>query len=333
MSHRYVLVQWNHHKKVYDLVALAAMLVFLGAFIVIGLVRHPAPSDISPPILVIQALGSLAIVMLHVILSIGPLTRLDTRFMPLLYNRRHLGVMFFFVALLHALLVIGVYGGFGIINPLLAVLSPDQPGVPYEFLGFLGLLIFFVMAATSHDFWLANLGHRFWKAMHMAVYLAYALVVLHVAFGAMQNANGMLSPVLLTLGILWLGSLHLLAGIKQRHADRTQTISKEGKWIDAGAVHEIPTSRARVIRPEGAEAIAVVNDQGSITAVSNVCAHQGGPLGEGQVIDGCLTCPWHGYQYDPTTGCSPPPYTERVKTYAVRIEGERVLVNPEPIDG
>ena len=57
---------------------------------------------------------------------------------------------------------------------------------------------------------------------------------------------------------------------------------------------------------------------------------QGGPLGEGQVIDGCVTCPWHGYQFDAGTGCSPPPFTDRVRTYDVRIENGRVLVNPEP---
>ncbi len=31
--------------------------------------------------------------------------------------------------------------------------------------------------------------------------------------------------------------------------------------------------------------------------ISNVCQHQNGPLGEGEIIDGCITCPWHGFQY------------------------------------
>mgnify|MGYP003753304843 CR=1 FL=1 len=46
----------------------------------------------------------------------------------------------------------------------------------------------------------------------------------------------------------------------------------------------------------------------------NVCKHQMGPLGEGKIIDGCITCPWHGYQYLPANGQSPPPFTEMVKT-------------------
>lgn len=331
MSNRYVLVQWNRHKKLYDIVTLSGMALFLAVYVGTGMIRHQSPSEISPPIMLMRGFGVLAIVMLHIILSIGPLTRLDERFTPLLYNRRHLGVMFFAAAFLHGFLVIGFYGGFGTVNPISAVMNSQGGGVPYELLGFLALIIFFVMAATSHDFWLANLGHRFWKAMHMCVYAAYAMVILHVAFGAMQDKQGAVTPALLTLGVVWLGGLHICAGSRQRIADRALSDVNAG-WVDVCEVSEIPSSRARVVRQAGREAIAVVNNEGSITAVSNVCAHQGGPLGEGQVIDGCLTCPWHGYQYDPATGCSPPPYTERVRTYEVRVEGGRVLLSLEPKD-
>ncbi|MEL7090079.1 MAG: Rieske 2Fe-2S domain-containing protein, partial [Planctomycetota bacterium] len=79
------------------------------------------------------------------------------------------------------------------------------------------------------------------------------------------------------------------------------------------------------------ERIAVLRYDGRVSAVSNVCAHQHGPLGEGKVVDGCLTCPWHGYQYHPHNGQSPPPYTEKIPTYQVKIEGTRILVNPKPL--
>ena len=61
----------------------------------------------GPEVLAIRALGACAIVLLHVILCIGPLARLNPRFLLILYNRRHLGVMTFFVALAHGLLSIG----------------------------------------------------------------------------------------------------------------------------------------------------------------------------------------------------------------------------------
>ena len=55
-----------------------------------------------------------------------------------------------------------------------------------------------------------------------------------------------------------------------------------------------------------------------------------GPIGEGKIVDGCITCPWHGFQYDPVTGCSPPPFTERIETYDVLLQDGFVWVNPTP---
>ena len=96
-------------------------------------------------------------------------------------------------------------------------------------------------------------------------------------------------------------------------------------WVDAGEVATIPAQRARVLTIAG-ERVAVFRYHGMVAALSNVCQHQNGPLGEGRVIDGCVTCPWHGYQYRPEDGCSPPPFTEKVATYAVRIVDGRVEV-------
>ena len=63
----------------------------------------------------------------------------------------------------------------------------------------------------------------------------------------------------------------------------------------------------------------------------NLCAHQHGPIGEGRIIDGCVTCPWHGYQYRLEDGCAPPPFTEKLVTYRVRIAHGVVEVDPRPL--
>jgi nitrite reductase/ring-hydroxylating ferredoxin subunit len=78
------------------------------------------------------------------------------------------------------------------------------------------------------------------------------------------------------------------------------------------------------------ERIAIFRWDGRVAALSNVCQHQNGPLGEGRIVDGCVTCPWHGYQYRPEDGRSPPPFTEAVPTFAVRVERGRVLVATTP---
>ena len=70
---------------------------------------------------------------------------------------------------------------------------------------------------------------------------------------------------------------------------------------------------------------------GKLSAVSNVCAHQNGPLGEGKIVFGCVTCPWHGFQYRPEDGCAPPPYTEKIPTYRLKLESGRVFIDPNPL--
>ena len=99
MSVGFKAVQWNRRKLVYDAILLAGVVLFIGAFMTIGALRKP-PADMPAWInLRIKAFGACAFTMLTIILMIGPLARLDRRFLPLLYNRRHFGVLTFLVAL------------------------------------------------------------------------------------------------------------------------------------------------------------------------------------------------------------------------------------------
>ena len=77
----------------------------------------------------------------------------------------------------------------------------------------------FLMAATSHDYWLAFLAPRVWKALHMAVYVAYGLVVMHVALGAMQDKHPLLVPIMLIGGFGTVTALHIAAGRRERATD------------------------------------------------------------------------------------------------------------------
>lgn len=329
MSARYRAVSWTRHKLVYDLVLAGLCVLFVAMFVGVGIVVFTPPDDISPPILIMRALGTLAIVLLHVTLAIGPVARLWPRTTFLLANRRHLGVTVFLVAGLHALVVYGFYGGFGVQNPVLAVLVRPDGGVGFEFLGFLALLILLVMAATSHDFWLAFLGHGMWKALHMAVYVAYVLVVAHVVMGVLGDEKSLVFPILLFVGAVGLGTLHLTAGLREWRRDATEPNTTDDGWVDIGTAADIPDKRARVVCLGEGQRVAIFRDGASLAALSNVCAHQGGPLGEGEIIDGCATCPWHGYQYHASNGQSPPPYTETIPTYELRVRGGRVEVNPK----
>ena len=333
MSVGYSTVQWNRAKRTYDIVAAAGIGAYLLIFVTVSSLINSGDSAISPPILIIRAAGSCAIVLLHIILCIGPLARFSPRFSPLLYNRRHLGVMTFLVATIHAAIVLGFYHGFGDVNPFISLLGINPnflslQAFPFELPGLIAFIILFLLAATSHDFWLKNLSASTWKRLHMSVYVAYGLLIAHVAFGALQTSRGLVAPALMLAGCGIITTLHLAAALRERKRDVAAPSATDPAWLDAGPADAIPTTRARVVCAQGGERIAVFRDGNLINAVTNVCAHQGGPLGEGKIVDGCITCPWHGWQYRAGDGCSPPPFAEKITTYRVRIVKGRVEVDP-----
>ncbi len=310
MSVSYTAVGWNRHKRIYDAVMLGCVAAYLVAFVAAGKILFRPPGDFTDPVLLIRGLGTCAIIMLHVVLWIGPLARIHRRFLPLLYNRRHLGVTTFLTA-----------------NTAYGSLSR----FPFETLGLIALIILFLLAATSHDFWLKNLSPRVWKGLHMSVYAAYALLVMHVALGSLQSERNAIYVVLLGAGAGVTVILHVIAGAREHRVDSSCLVPRHDGLIDAGSVDEIPNNRARAVCLPGQDRIAIYKYDGKVSAVSNVCAHQGGPLSEGKIVDGCITCPWHGYQYLPGNGQSPPPFTDKIRTYRVRVEGRRILLNPDPL--
>jgi nitrite reductase/ring-hydroxylating ferredoxin subunit/DMSO/TMAO reductase YedYZ heme-binding membrane subunit len=335
MSGGYQAVMWNRAKYIYDAVLLLGVAAYIGGFIYIGAQVNPpknAPEWID---LRVRAFGTCAFLMLTIILSIGPLARLNPKFLPLLYNRRHFGVLTFFIAAFHAWSMVE---WFAVQNalPNLVHEFTDWPkylkfiGFPFKTLGLTALLILLLMAATSHDYWLNFLGPPVWKALHMAVYIAYGLVVLHVMLGAVQDDRGLFIPLLLGISASAVALLHLLAGWRERAIDRGKAAAGDG-WLAVGPPQSIPDKGARIVAAPGGERIAVFRDGKMIGALSNLCAHQNGPIGEGRIIDGLVTCPWHGYQYQLKNGCAPPPFTEKLATYRVRLRGGMVEVNPQPL--
>jgi methionine sulfoxide reductase heme-binding subunit len=187
-------------------------------------------------------------------------------------------------------------------------------------------MILFLMAATSHDFWLRNLTPPVWKTLHMLVYVAYALLVAHVTLGLLQSETSPLLAVGTGFGLLTVITLHVAA---TRREDSKNLSPVADGLVNACAVTGIPEKCATVVSLNG-ERVAIFKYDGKVSAISNVCRHQNGPLGEGKIIDGCVTCPWHGYQYLPEDGASPPPLTEKVCTFQTRIVDGRVRIDPRP---
>ncbi len=336
MSMRYSAVTWNRNKLIYDLVAIAAAVTYLQIYLHFG--AMPGRDGIAPDsaTLSMKAFGSCAFLLLTGVLAIGPLARLDPHFLPLLYNRRHLGVLTCTMAAGHVASVLGWYFAYSDIEPLRALLIADPnasqlAGFAFVLPGIAAFVILLVLAATSHDFWLAFLGAPLWKAIHMAIYIAYFLVVGHVAFGALQDARSFPLAMIFGLSAALLVTLHLLAGRRALSADtHVAPVNTATPWVTACDVGELREGRGFVVKLTDGEPVAIFRHDGRLSAVSNLCAHQNGPLGEGRIVDGCITCPWHGFQYRLEDGCAPPPFKERISTYRLRLDGDEVLLDPRP---
>ena len=89
---------------------------------------------------------------------------------------------------------------------------------------------------------------------------------------------------------------------------------------------EIPAGHIREFAVEG-KSIALANVDGTFYAINNTCLHRGGPLGEGTLEGKIVTCPWHGWQFDVTSGKSVQNPAVGVACYPTELRAGEVFVD------
>lgn len=98
-----------------------------------------------------------------------------------------------------------------------------------------------------------------------------------------------------------------------------------GEFVKVASKSEVPSDTGRHVEVQGKE-IALFKVGGTVYALYHVCPHQGGPLAEGGIEGSVVTCPWHGWSFDVTTGeCTFNP-SVRQETFKVKEEGEDIFV-------
>jgi nitrite reductase/ring-hydroxylating ferredoxin subunit len=98
-------------------------------------------------------------------------------------------------------------------------------------------------------------------------------------------------------------------------------------FVHAAKIAEIAPGTIRELEVAG-KTIALANVAGIFHAIDGVCLHQGGPLGDGELEGAVVTCPWHAWQFDLTSGkIVQDPSAPGLACYEVRVEGDEVLVN------
>ncbi len=97
-------------------------------------------------------------------------------------------------------------------------------------------------------------------------------------------------------------------------------------YVKVGHLADFPDGSVRRVALAGGD-VLVANVAGALYAMANICTHRGAPLNEGALEGNIVTCPWHGGQFDVTTGkvVSPPPMKDEA-SFDVRVEGSDVLL-------
>jgi nitrite reductase/ring-hydroxylating ferredoxin subunit len=104
------------------------------------------------------------------------------------------------------------------------------------------------------------------------------------------------------------------------------------QWIAIAQLAECPPG-ASLERIAGGRVVALFNVDGTFYALDGVCPHQGGPLGQGRLTGTVVTCPWHGWQFEVTTGRHRLNANCVQESLPVRVERGEVLVHLGAIEG
>ncbi len=97
------------------------------------------------------------------------------------------------------------------------------------------------------------------------------------------------------------------------------------QFTKVATLKDLPAGSAMAVEIAG-KSLALYNVGGSVFATDNTCPHRGGPLGEGDLEEGIVTCPWHAFQYDVKSGKCLTNAALSVPCHAVRLDGDNILV-------
>ncbi len=102
-------------------------------------------------------------------------------------------------------------------------------------------------------------------------------------------------------------------------------MSDKLNWVKVlDNIEDLPDGRVKSVTANHTN-LCVTHFEGELSALSNSCPHQGGPLGEGSIENGLLRCPWHGWDYHPCTGKAPG-FDDGVDTYPTKIKDNALYV-------
>lgn len=100
----------------------------------------------------------------------------------------------------------------------------------------------------------------------------------------------------------------------------------DAQRVKVAAVGDVPVGEGRVVEAEG-RTLALFNVAGAYYAIDNTCPHRGGPLGEGDLENTIVSCPWHAWRWDVTSGANANNPAVKVACFPVSVEDGSIFVS------
>lgn len=98
-----------------------------------------------------------------------------------------------------------------------------------------------------------------------------------------------------------------------------------GTAYRVGSLAALEAGETVLTEANGTE-VALFLCKGQVVVTQGQCPHAGGPLHEGEVDGAILTCPWHGWTFDLTTGDCPEDELMHLARYPARVDGDDIFV-------
>ncbi|MGP0076291.1 MAG: Rieske (2Fe-2S) protein [Bryobacteraceae bacterium] len=99
-------------------------------------------------------------------------------------------------------------------------------------------------------------------------------------------------------------------------------------FVKVGSLSSLPPGSVTEVTL-GEDSYAICNINGELHALTGICPHAGGPIGQGNLQDNLVICPWHEWAYDCRTGENDFDPTVKLDRFPVKAEGDDILMDPQ----
>jgi methionine sulfoxide reductase heme-binding subunit len=173
-----------------------------------------------------------------------------------------------------------------------------------------------------------------WKQLHVLVYIAYTSVIVHVWTGVVSLLEPWVQALFWTFVVAVVTShaigwaLMIKKALKKRGGSSEVIELNGGRYHLVGQADEFEEGKGQK-KQVGNQELAVFRYNNEFFGLASICPHQGGPIADGEVVNGYVECPWHKWQFSVESGGGPPGFPDCIPYYSAVVQDNSVYVNEQ----